>query len=250
MIQAVILPIGLTISLIVLFVFLEARRKKRIIQQFQGISLVWVDKLPSRYYSSNILGHYGILIEVDFQKTICKVAFPKLDDLGNLYYTSNRNHVLDDYCEIYWLRDVKMVDAEVKRNNHTLCAIKQLAPIVKEHLKIKSEILELSNKESQLNHLAELVATSDFYERQRDTYEMALVRIRSCLDKAEALEKAYSKLIREILIGVRVAEWEPEYLLDLEISFDLQHQQIKEDYDYMKNIVTAYYQLLDESKIT
>lgn len=169
-----------------------------------------------------------------------------------LYYNQYNHSVqLHYYSTSYWLNDVENIKSVIKhgvKNNYKLTTAQQLAHIIQEHLQIKAEIEELRQQDIKISNVAKLVAGSDIYNEQLYMYEIALSKIRNCLKQAEQLHQLYTRLVKEMLIGIKVAEEKFEHLPDRETSFDLQYQQIQEEYNFMKDKVSAYYQLLKDSR--
>ncbi len=111
------------------------------------------------------------------------------------------------------------------KNNYKLTTDLQLVPIIQEHLRILDEIEELDQRYIKISNLAKLVAASDIYNERLHTYETALRKIRNCSNQAVQLDQSYTRLVKEMLIGIKVAEEEFKYLPDWEKTFDLQYQR-------------------------
>jgi hypothetical protein len=139
---------------------------------------------------------------------------------------------------------VEIPEVEIDQNDIKLRAAKELAPLIKEHLKIEQEILSLEEQYQKVNDLADLVSTSELYSSQLDIYEMAVVERENLLEKAEQLQKIYIHLIREGLIGIQVAGYNPDNIRDNRLAFDSQYKRIKEEYQYMRDAATAYQELM------
>lgn len=178
--------------------------------------------------------------------TIPYLEYNEYTQSVQLHYYSTI-HSLDEYSLNNNFR-VKSVIQRGKKNNYKLTTVQQLAPIINEHLQIKAEIKKLRKRYVKISNLAKLVAASDIYNERLHIYETALRKIINCSNQAEQLQQSYTRLVIEMLIGIKVAEQELKYLLDSEISFDLQYQRIQEEYNFMKDEATAYYQLLKESR--
>lgn len=173
--------------------------------------------------------------------TIPFLNYSKYNSSVELHYNSTRYRLND-------LSNVKSVIKHRIKNNYKLSTAHKLAPIIQEHLQIKAEIKELNQQDVKISNLAQLVATSDIYNERLHTYATTLLKIRNCLKQAKQLDQSYTRLVREMLIGIKVAEEELKHLPDRETSFDLQYQRIQEEYNFMKDEATAYYQLLKDSR--
>ena len=184
--------------------------------------------------SSNLcLRNYGIPLRVKERDKV-QVIFPRLTSNGDLEYIFSW-HSLDD---------VEIPEIEIEQNDIKLRAAKELAPLIKEHLHIDQEILSLEEQYQKVNDLADLVSTSELYSSQLDIYERAVVEIENLLEKAEQLKKIYIHLIREGLIGIQVAGYNPDNIRDNRLAFDSQYKRIKEEYRYMRDAATAYQELI------
>jgi hypothetical protein len=184
--------------------------------------------------SSNLcLRNYGIPLRVKERDKV-QVIFPRLTSNGDLEYIFSW-HSLDD---------VEIPEIEIEQNDIKLRAAKELAPLIKEHLHIDQEILSLEEQYQKVNDLADLVSTSELYSSQLDIYERAVVEIENLLKKAEQLQKIYIHLIREGLIGIQVAGYNPDNIRDNRLAFDSQYKRIKEEYRYMRDAATAYQELI------
>ncbi len=117
-------------------------------------------------------------------------------------------------------------------------------------MQIKAEIKKLRQRYVKISNLAKLVAASDIYNERLYINETALRKIINCSKQAEQLQQSYTHLVREMLIGIKVAEEELQHLPNRETSFDFQYQQIQEAYNFMKDEVSAYYELLKDSRHT
>jgi hypothetical protein len=190
-------------------------------------------KVVEERYSNLCLKNYGIPLKVKERDKV-QVIFPRLNPKGDVEYIFSW-HNLDD---------VEIPEVEIDQNDIKLRAAKELAPLIKEHLQIEQEILSLEEQYQKVNDLADLVSTSELYSSQLDIYERAIVEIENLLGKAEQLQKIYIHLIREGLIGIQVAGYNPDNIRDNRLAFDSQYTRIKEEYQYMRDAATAYQELM------
>jgi gamma-glutamyl:cysteine ligase YbdK (ATP-grasp superfamily) len=139
---------------------------------------------------------------------------------------------------------VEIPDIETAQQDIKLRVGKELSPLIKEHLQIEQEILSLEEQDCKVNDLADLVSTSELYSSQLELYEKALVQIEKLLKKARQLQNIYIHLIREGLIGIQVAGYNPDTIQNDRLAFDSKYRRIREEYQYMKDLATAYTELL------
>lgn len=207
------------------------RRNKKI-EKILNTKVILIHGVEERY-SNLCLKNYGLPLKVKERDKV-KVIFPRLTPNGDVEYIFSW-HNLDD---------VEIPDVEIDQNDIKLRAAKELAPLIKEHLKIEQEILSLEEQYQKVNDLADLVSTSELYSSQLDIYERAVVEIENLLGKAEQLQKIYIHFIREGLIGIQVAGYNPDNIRDNRLAFDSQYKRIKEEYQYMRDAATAYQELM------
>jgi hypothetical protein len=207
------------------------RRNKKV-EKVLNTKIILINEVEERY-SNLCLKNYGLPLKVKERDKV-QVIFPRLTPNGDVEYIFSW-HNLDD---------VEIPEVEIDQNDIKLRAAKELAPLIKEHLKIEQEILSLEEQYQKVNDLADLVSTSELYSSQLDIYEMAVVEIENLLKKAEQLQKIYIHLIREGLIGIQVAGYNPDNIRDNRLAFDSQYKRIKEEYQYMRDAATAYQELM------
>lgn len=178
---------------------------------------------------------------VDKKTAKIQVILPNLTTDGELYYEYN------------WIPRtlVKFPKKEAKTGEDRvrLEAAEELIKPIIEHLQVKSELKELNEQYQELKELFNLVSTSEFYADQKSLYKRGLAQINELITKAENLEKTYYKLIREVLIGIRLAKYDPSKIPDRHIALDSQYQEIKEEYEHMKDTATAYNELVNNRQI-
>jgi hypothetical protein len=207
------------------------RRNKKV-EKVLNTKIVLINEVEERY-SNLCLKNYGLPLKVKERDKV-QVIFPRLTPNGDVEYIFSW-HNLDD---------VEIPEVEIDQNDIKLRAAKELAPLIKEHLQIEQEILSLEEQYQKVNDLADLVSTSELYSSQLDIYERAVVEIENLLGKAEQLQKIYIHLIREGLIGIQVAGYNPDNIRDNRLAFDSQYKRIKEEYQYMRDAATAYQELM------
>jgi hypothetical protein len=207
------------------------RRNKKV-EKVLNTKIVLINEVEERY-SNLCLKNYGLPLKVKERDKV-QVIFPRLTPNGDVEYIFSW-HNLDD---------VEIPEVEIDQNDLKLRAAKELAPLIKEHLQIEQEILSLEEQYQKVNDLADLVSTSELYSSQLDIYERAVVEIENLLGKAEQLQKIYIHLIREGLIGIQVAGYNPDNIRDNRLAFDSQYKRIKEEYQYMRDAATAYQELM------
>jgi len=207
------------------------RRNKKV-KKILNTKIILINKVEERY-SNLCLKNYGLPLKVKERDKV-QVIFPRLTPNGDVEYIFSW-HNLDD---------VEIPEVEIDQNDIKLRAAKELAPLIKEHLQIEQEILSLEEQYQKVNDLADLASTSELYSNQLDIYERAVVEIENLLEKAEQLKKIYIHLIREGLIGIQVAGYNPDNIRDNRLAFDLQYKRIKKEYQYMRDAATAYQELM------
>lgn len=207
------------------------RRNKKV-EKVLNTKIVLINEVEERYYNL-CLKNYGLPLKVKERDKV-QVIFPRLTPNGDVEYIFSW-HNLDD---------VEIPEVEIDQNDIKLRAAKELAPLIKEHLQIEQEILSLEEQYQKVNDLADLVSTSELYSSQLDIYERAVVEIENLLEKAEQLQKIYIHIIREGLIGIQVAGYNPDNIRDNRLAFDSQYKRIKEEYQYMRDAATAYQELM------
>lgn len=231
----------LTIILLIMFLgaywFVLYPNQK--IQQIRSKLVVEVDGAETRYPNLP-LGNLGIFFDVNDNRRI-RVVFPKLTTEGIEYIYSWHN-----------LQSIRIPVSE-KINTQgrvNLKVAQELASLMKEHIQfVEPEILNLKKQWHKINELLDLVATSEFYASQQEVYERALFQVENLLDKAEELQQVYVGLIREMLIGRQLAEYDPNLLSNKSFAINNQYKKIKEEYEYMKDTATAYTELSRTSQV-
>ena len=181
------------------------------------------------------LGNYGIPWKFKDAARV-EILFPKLTADGEVEY-------LYSWHKLNHVKPFNVLAASLTVQLQTAL---ELVPLIKEHLQIESEIIKLGMKEYQVNRLASLVSTSDFYAGHASLYSQALEEITALLEKAEAVQAIYVRLIREALIGVQVAHYDPHSIRDSRIAFESRYRRAKAEYEHLKDTARAYTELLTE----
>jgi hypothetical protein len=167
-----------------------------------------------------------------------QVVFPMLTDAGEVEY-------------LYSWHSLKSVTPAVLSRTHRQNKVRvmaELAPLIKEHLRLELDRVALENQMTKIQKIAELVAVSDLYSSQLGTYERAMDETEKLICKVEELSRIYVRMVKEALIGTRIAEFNPDLLLDLHVPLDEQYTRVKSEYQFMKDSAQAYYDLLKESQ--
>jgi BMFP domain-containing protein YqiC len=232
--------ISITIIILIIlagywFVFFHDQKIKRI----KSNLVLEVDGADIRYPNLP-LGNFGIFFEVKENRRI-QVIFPKLTPEGIEYIYSWHN------LQSIRIPTFEKIDIDKKAN---LKVAQQLAFLIKEHIQfVEPEILKLRKQWHKINNLLDLVLTSEFYASQQGIYKRALFQIENLLDKAEELQQVYIGFIRELLIGTKVAQYDPNLLPNDDFAIENKYKKIREEYQYMKDTATAYAELLHTSQV-
>ncbi|MBE9011717.1 hypothetical protein IQ250_16050 [Pseudanabaenaceae cyanobacterium LEGE 13415] len=167
-----------------------------------------------------------------------QVVFPTITDKGDVEYIYSWHS----------LKDVQPIALSPTHRQNKVRVMAELAPVIKEHLKLEQDTIALENQSIKINKLAGLVAVSDIYSSQLDIYERAIDETEKLIKKVEELSAVYVRIVRETLIGTRIADFNPDLLLDLHVPLDAQYERVKAEYQHMKDTAQAYYELLRESQ--
>lgn len=181
----------------------------------------------------------GIFIELNQTKDSVHLVFPFLDETGELKY----------HFQWYDLLQVKIHPFHQQENKDTnVWLIQQISSFVQQQLKIQQEISEQEKEKRQIEHLLTLVAASQLYGDRKGIYERALAQVEQIVEKGKKLEQIYTSLIRELLIGRQLSEYDPNRISNKHLALDNQYQQIKEEYESLKDQSTAYTELMKRNK--
>jgi len=186
------------------------------------------------------LNGLGIFIELNQAKDSVYLVFPDLDEAGELKYR----------FQCYDLLRVKIHPFHQQENKDTnVWLIQQISSFVQQHLKIQQEISEQQKEKRQIEHLLTLVAASQLYRDREGIYERALDQVEQIVEKGKKLEQIYTSLIREILIGKQLSEYDANRIPNKHFAWDSQYQQIKKEYESLKDQSTAYTKLMQRNNL-
>ncbi len=87
------------------------------------------------------------------------------------------------------------------------------------------------------------MATSKVYVKQQQIYDRARHQLKDIIKKANELKNIYVTLIREGLMGLKVAQYSPNDFIDNRIVFDTQYRQLQAEYQLLKDTADAYAEL-------
>lgn len=179
----------------------------------------------------------GTPVKIGKKKVL--VAIPILKENGDIDIV-NSWHDLEkvEIPSAYW----------ISTDKKTSC-INGIAPMVKESISVDREMLNLETKYLEITEVATLISSSDIYSSKLDIYERALAQIEALLVKARELNEFYLRMIKEGLIGNKVAEYNLDGISDnLHISFDSKYRQVKEEYQTIKHTAYTYFELISKDK--
>jgi hypothetical protein len=217
---------------VVCFWFIRVQRKLEWVDRHD---LVYVNGAERRYPNLP-LGNYGIPIRTkdsDGFKRV-QVVFPRLTELGDMEYIYSWHD----------LSTIELASAKQQDAPSLFYSSSGVAPVIQEHLQIEAEIDRLLQEREKVHELANILSTSELYANQAEIYDRAVAQIETLLKKAKELEQIYVRMIRETLIGLQVAQYEPEHLTSDIVSFDTQYKHLKVEYLRMKDTATAYDELM------
>lgn len=198
-----------------------------------------VDDDIEERYPNLPLGKLGIVS--DFSDDQVQVIFINQLEEGNFDYIYSW----------YEKEDIRRPILEQKQGEEkvNLQTAQEIASVIKEQLKAKSEIEELKQHQNKVNKLISLVSKSDVYQSQQEVYQKALKELETLINKAEELEQVYARFIQELLIGREVAAYDADQIPNSHFSIHERSKKIKEDYQQMKDTVTAYNELLNGEEL-
>ncbi len=208
------------------------------IKWIQKSIVLEVDRADVRYPNLE-LGCLGIYCEVSQNRRI-RVVFPTLTAEGDVKYIYSWHNLKS-------IRIPALNDASLQHQSQ-FGAIEQLATLIKEHLQLQLEIIDLTKQWQEINNLLHLIATSVLYASHQEIYARALLQVENLLDKTEQLEQIYLSLIREGLIGFKIVGYNPNFLPDEILIINDQYKRIRQEYEIMKNTASAYAELFSLRK--
>ena len=231
--------VGIAIA-IALLIYLEFRpflKRRKVLKT----SVVKVKKISEKYPNLP-LGYFGCpLVEESKllrKKKLIELVFPQLDAEGNLAYIFSQHP----------LNQIRFVNLNPRKPNRELELAKEILPLIQPHLAIEQEIINLLDEREKLNEISSLVATSKVYQKQQFVYDRALTQLNDIIKKARELKNIYVNLIREGLIGLKVAQYDPNSFIDNRLVFDTQYRQLHQEYQLLKDTADAYAELNLRSK--
>lgn len=216
------------------YLFLSMQNRK--LQAVQASEVVIVQGADDRYPNLP-MGNYGVPHRFRSPDRV-QVVFPKLTKAGDVEYIYSWHS----------LNSIEPIQLSRTHRQNKIRVMAELAPIIKEHLRLELDAIALENQAAKIDGIANLVATSDFYASQLEIYERAIDETEKLIKKVEELSKVYIRIVRETLIGTRIAEFNPELMLDLHVPLDEQYKRIKSEYQYLKDTAQAYSTLMRESR--
>lgn len=166
-------------------------------------------------------------------KRLIELIFPRLDSQGKLEYIFSQ-HPLDE---------ISFVKLKKKKLSRKSALAKEILPLIPLHLEIQEEIVKLLKERENLDKISSLVATSQVYSGYQKIYNRARVQLDDIIQKARELKNIYATMIREELIGLKVAQYNCDNFIDNRIIFDTQYQQLKQEYQRLKDTADAYAEL-------
>lgn len=227
-----ILIILIFAAIIISLIYFRQRKINKILEN----KVVFVHS--NRTDNNNLLlGKYGITLQ-RYNSSQVEVIFPKLNESGDLVYVS----------KYYYLAEISIPRSDKHKNKIEFQMAKDLAKYIKEHLQTEKEIEDLVLQYQQVHDLKKLVLKSDMYSNQIDVYEKAIKEIKKLIAKAKELEKMYIQIVREGLIGIKIANYNPNNIKDNQIAHQMMYKRVKDEYQYMKDTAHAYGELMRQRK--
>ncbi len=209
------------------------------LQRIRDSTVLEVDGADTRYPDLP-LGRVGIFCGVNERRKI-RIVFPKLTPEGDVQYIYSWHNLYSVH--------VPTIE-ETGRDGINLKTAQELTFLIREHIQfVEPEIQNLKKQWLKISDLIDLVSTSEFYSSQQGIYERALFQVENLLNKAEELQQVYVRFIREMLIARKVAGYDPNLLPDKSVSIDKQYEGIREEFQNMKELATAYSELLHTRQI-
>ncbi len=203
--------IGIVVGILFL-IYLELRpflKRRKILKN----TIVRVKNIQLKYPSLPLQQFGCPLVEQSRSlrsKRLIQLVFIQLDSSGNLEYIFSRHP----------LHEIKIVNLNKKKISRELQLAKEILPLIQLHLTIEKEITKLLDERQKLEEISSLVATSQVYNRQQEIYDRASIQLDDIIKKASELKNIYVTLMREGLIGLKVAQYSPDNFIDNRIVFD------------------------------
>lgn len=185
------------------------------------------------------LGSLGVCQEINGNDKVL-VLFPTLTEYGKLEY------------QTFWydLFDIKIHNTtNQKTTSKNFLIIQQLADFIREQMEIERDISKQKGEQEKIKKLINLASSSKIYADQINLYKRALSELQNLVDKGEKLKEVYFELIRETLIGKELSDYNPDQILNNHSAIESQYQQIREEYQKLKDTATAYAEVLQSNNL-
>lgn len=207
------------------------------LKRFRNAGTLQINGAEKRYPNLP-LENFGILYSDNLKSRRVQVVFPKLESEGRIKY-------IFSWHSFHVVRIPRLSRLQ-NISKGTFQTGKEIKILIKEHLEIDSEIEQLTKQWHELYNLRDLVATSDLYSNQLNTYERGLAQIEQLKNKAEQLEQIYLHAIRESLIGRQIADYDLPISPEQHLNLDSQYRKVKSEYQIMKETASIYTNLLQQ----
>jgi hypothetical protein len=208
------------------------------------------------------LGGLGVFSYFSQGKDKVLVVFPKLTQDGDLEYIRSWYDLLDVIVHsleetVHWYDFLdgivhsldSLENKKTVQQGENFDIMRQLTTPIQEHLQIEQDISKLQQQEEKIEQLLKLVSSSDLYSSQEELYDRALSQVQEMIDKASKLEQVYIRLIREVLIGKELSNYDPNQIVDNQMAMYSQYKKVKEEYQQLKDTATAYTELVKSDKL-
>lgn len=194
--------------------------------------VVLIDR-NNKIKSSLLLANYGIVTQLR-QNNKIGIITPDLNQLGQLTLNLSWHNIFE----------LQKPSISRNKNNIQYQIAQAIADFVVNNYQVEQEIADLVEQYHQINELIQLVSTSELYGEQLRVYQRAIRQIDKILDVAQELQKNYIILIREALISLKITNYNPAKIKDNRLPYFSQCKQLQADYQFMKDIVKAYTNLI------
>lgn len=227
-------PISLSLAIWIILIAIPSivamNRRRKVRQQVENNAIAWIKGAKLRY-PDLLLENYGVLLKVEDTNRV-EVIFPFLTPKGSVEYIHSWHE----------LTDVQISGRKLTQSEKFEVAC-EVVSVIKEYLNVGSEVAALEEQSEQINRLVGLISTSDLYASQLSIYKRALAQVQELLERAEELRQLYTQIIREALIGIQLAEYNPRIIQDHRLMYRERHQQLKAEYQSVKDMVKTYSRL-------
>ncbi|MFW6296228.1 MAG: hypothetical protein ACOC04_03450 [Halothece sp.] len=186
------------------------------------------------------LGSLGICKEINQNKNEVLVLFPTLTDNGDLEYKTFWYH----------FSNINIHDITNKEtSNKNFLVMQKIAGFIQEQMEIEKAIVKQKEEQEKIKKLINLASSSKIYTDQINLYERAFSELQNLIDKGEKLKEVYFELVRENLIGKELLDYDPDQILNNHSVVESQYQQIREEYENLKDTATAYAEMLKGNEL-